>query len=80
MTPPPFKIRHVDMYAWAVDFEDETGSSWASAEKPMDGTVDVIVWHEQWYDHPKGAAYVASQFKSWAAQEGIRYKLANGRY
>ncbi len=67
------------MYACAVDYRDEAGEVWASAEKLPGPEGGMIVWHEQWYDHPKGEMFVTHRFREWAATNGIKYQLAKGR-
>ena len=68
------------MYTSSLTYEDEEGASWASAEDSPDAEIGLIVWAEEWSDHPKGVQFVVERFREWAAQSGIKYKIAAGRH
>lgn len=68
------------MSTHSLTYRDEAGESWASAEDSPDAGVDLLVWADEWSDHPKGTEIIVKRFGEWAAANGIRYKIAAGNH
>jgi hypothetical protein len=71
-----FNLARVHMYVHSLTYHDEAGSSWATAEDSPDPAIGLVVWPDQWSDHPKGIEYVSARFREWADQRGIKFKFA----
>ena len=68
------------MQNYSLTYQDEAGSSWASAEDAADSEIGLLVWADEWDDHPKGAKFLAARFQEWAAKDGVRFRIVQGRH
>jgi hypothetical protein len=68
------------MYTYSLIYEDEEGFSWASAEDMAHPETGLLVWKDEWSDHPKGSPFIVARFREWAAEQGRKYRLVDGRH